>query len=107
MKDAVAIKRLKAVYATLRPMMDERMRRHWAAAEAQAYGWGGIRAVSTATGLSPTTIRRGVEELSERRAHPDLAHLSRGWLALFSRGLTLPRRLCDILPSDRAPSPER
>ena len=48
----------------LAPMMDERMRRCWAATEAQAYGWGGVRAVSSATGLSPNTIRKGLAELS-------------------------------------------
>lgn len=50
--------------------MDERMRRQWAAAEAQAYGWGGIQAVSTAVGMSRRTIRTGLSELAERQAHP-------------------------------------
>ena len=70
MRDVAAIKRLETVYDTLASVMDERMRRHWAAAEAQAYGWGGIRAVSTAIGMSANTIRRGLEELSERQANP-------------------------------------
>lgn len=70
MRDAAAIKRLVTVYDTLAPVMDERMRRQWAAAEAQAYGWGGMRAVSTATRMSANTIRRGLEELSERQANP-------------------------------------
>jgi DDE family transposase len=73
MKDMAAIKRLGTVYDRLVPMMDERMRRQWAAAEAQAYGWGGIQAVSTAIGMSATTIRRGLGELSEREANPDVA----------------------------------
>src|SRR3990172_9372221 len=72
MKDVAAIQRLETVYAVLLPMMDERMRRHWAAAEAQAYGWGGIQAVSAATGMSANTIRRGLGELSERQANPGL-----------------------------------
>jgi hypothetical protein len=73
MKDMAAIKRLGTVYDRLWPLMDERMRRQWAAAEAQAYGWGGIQAVNTATGLSPTTIRRGLGELSTREANPSVA----------------------------------
>jgi len=73
MKDRAALKRLETVYDMLLPMMDERMRRHWAAAEAHAYGWGGIQAVSTATGMSATTIRRGLGELSERQANPSRA----------------------------------
>jgi len=75
MKDIAAIKRLETVYDTLLPMLDERMRRQWAAAEAQAYGWGGIQAVSTAIArsVSATTIRRGLGELSERQANPGVA----------------------------------
>ena len=52
-------------------LMDERMSRQWAAAEAAAYGWGGVRAVSEATGMSPHTIRKGSAELAERAANPD------------------------------------
>ena len=43
--------------------MDERLRRNWAAAEALELRWGGLSAVAEATGLSLTTIRRGVREL--------------------------------------------
>jgi hypothetical protein len=46
------------------------MRRQWAAAEAKSYGWGGIRAVSGATGLSPNTITKGLLELAARQANP-------------------------------------
>jgi transposase len=52
--------------------MDERMRRQWAATEANGLGWGGIQAVAKATGLSPTTIRKGQAELAARTAQPDL-----------------------------------
>lgn len=48
--------------------MEEHMRRQWAAAEAKAYGWGGIQAVSAATGMSMATIRKGLSELAEREA---------------------------------------
>ena len=44
-------------------VLDERARRHWAATEARAYGWGGVSAVSDATGMSPNTIRKGLAEL--------------------------------------------
>ena len=57
-------------YLSLAPMMNERMRRQWAASEARAYGWGGVRAVSGAIGMSPNTIRRGLAELLDRQAHP-------------------------------------
>jgi hypothetical protein len=61
---------LETIHDVLLPVMDERMRRQWAAAEAQAYGWGGIRAISTAIGMSANTVRRGLQELSEREANP-------------------------------------
>ena len=54
---------IKVKYEVLKPAMSERMRRLWAAAEADSLGWGGITAVSEASGLSRSTIRRGLEEL--------------------------------------------
>ena len=56
MQDAIAVRGIESRYAALATSMDERMRRRWAAAEASSYGWGGVRAVSRATGLSPNTI---------------------------------------------------
>lgn len=50
-------------YEELGSMMDERLKRHWAACEALALGYGGVTAVSRATGLSRTTIRRGIAEI--------------------------------------------
>jgi len=56
-------------YRSLLPLLEERMRRQWAA-EAGAYGWGGVAAVAQATGLSPTTIRKGQAELACRALPP-------------------------------------
>ena len=47
----------------LLPVMTERSKRVWAAAEAQALGRGGIAAVSRATGISRNTIAQGLREL--------------------------------------------
>jgi Rhodopirellula transposase DDE domain len=58
-------------YAALAPLMDEGMRRQWAAAEARAVGWGGIRALSSGIGMSPNTIKRGLAELTTREEFPD------------------------------------
>lgn len=52
-------------YALLRDVLDERQRRLWAAAEARAYGRGGIARVSEATGLARRTIGLGLRELQE------------------------------------------
>lgn len=68
MQDAAAIQGIESRYAALSSLMDERMRRQWAAAEARSYGWGGRLAVSRATGLSPNTIDRGLAELDVRGA---------------------------------------
>jgi len=50
-------------YAALRPTLTERSRRVWAATEARALGHGGIGLVERATGISRSTIQRGLREL--------------------------------------------
>src|SRR6266545_1124557 len=54
---------IRTKYEALRPYLDERRRRLWAATEARALGRGGVAAVATGTGLRPNTIRVGVREL--------------------------------------------
>jgi hypothetical protein len=44
-------------------MMNEKLRRRWAACEALALGRGGLSAVSKATGISRTTIHRAIHEV--------------------------------------------
>ena len=70
MQDAALIERIRQKFKSLGPVMDERVRRQWAAAEATAVGWGGIAAVVAATGMSHSTIGRGVRELRERAKRP-------------------------------------
>lgn len=52
----------------LRPLLDERLLRLWAATEAQALGHGGITAVAAATGLSRTTISTGIAQIESGAA---------------------------------------
>jgi transposase len=52
-------------FSAVAPFLDERGRRVVAAAEAAAAGYGGIAAVSAATGIAASTIGRGLRELSE------------------------------------------
>ncbi|NTV59598.1 MAG: ISAzo13 family transposase [Deltaproteobacteria bacterium] len=54
-----------AQYERIRPFLDERARRLWAANEAIGFGKGGIRAVAEALGMSPVTIIAGTKELKE------------------------------------------
>jgi len=46
------------------------MRRHWAATEARALGWGGVTSVSTATGLARNTILAGMREVKHHQRYP-------------------------------------
>ncbi|MBM3779287.1 MAG: ISAzo13 family transposase [Acidimicrobiia bacterium] len=55
---------LVAKYAALSPLLHERARRLWAAAESVAIGYGGDAVVSSATGLSRNTVRSGRRELA-------------------------------------------
>ena len=73
MQDAAALRQIKSRYRSLGPLMDERLRRQWAATEAQAYGRGGMSAVSSATGMSRNTIRKGLAELAVRKKKPKAA----------------------------------
>ena len=66
MRNVSAIRQIKSKYRRLAPMMDERMRRQWAASEAEAYGWGGVSAVSKAIGMSRVTVEKGSTELAAR-----------------------------------------
>lgn len=71
MRDSAVEKQIVSKYKALAPLMNERMRRQWAATEAQAYGRGGLHLVSTAIRMSPNTIRKGIDELSTRKENPD------------------------------------
>jgi hypothetical protein len=73
MQDTELLDEVQRKFLALDPVMDERVRRQWAASEALALGWGGVTAVATATGLARDTIRVGLLELRYRAAHPDEA----------------------------------
>jgi transposase len=64
-------------FTALEPVLDERARRLWAAAEAHAIGRGGISRVAEATGLSRITIRSGLKELYPSSASDALAPTGR------------------------------
>jgi hypothetical protein len=70
MRDATQAERIRRKYEALSPLLDERVRRQWAAAEAIAAGWGGLSMVAAATGLARNTIAVGIGELEHRRDHP-------------------------------------
>src|SRR3954452_4690653 len=63
---AILLTTVQTKYELLRPLMDERMRRQWAASEALSLKRGGVTVVAKATGMSRTTIGQGMRELRER-----------------------------------------
>ncbi|EQD77988.1 rhodopirellula transposase, partial [mine drainage metagenome] len=62
---------VRAKYHSFAPELTERSRRFWAATEALSLGRGGIGIVARATGLSRSTISRGLQEVrSGERLEP-------------------------------------
>lgn len=83
--------RIAEKFAALRGVMDEQMRRLWAATEARALGYGGVSIVARAVGLSRPTITAGMKELGAARVQAPTAPKRRvrregaGRLALTAR----------------------
>lgn len=59
--------RIRAKYEALKGVLNERVRRIWAASEAKALGHGGIVCVANATGIGRRTIWAGLAEIE----HPE------------------------------------
>jgi hypothetical protein len=70
MDNRLPVERIRRKFQALAPVLDERARRQWAAAEALDLPWGGVTAVAAATGLSRTTITAGLRELDDPGAAP-------------------------------------
>ena len=60
--------KIRARYEKVRDSLNERARRLFAASEALVYGYGGIAAVSRATGMARKTIGKGLKDLQEIEA---------------------------------------
>jgi len=77
-------------YEALRPCLDERGRRLFAAAEARTAGYGGIAAVARVTGIAPSTIGRGLKDLDGRGGVPgSVRRAGSGRRALTATDVTL------------------
>ena len=59
------VEHIRRKYELLAPVMDERMTRLWAAAEAMVLGHGGSAAVTKATGILSKRISAGKQDLEE------------------------------------------
>src|SRR3954469_4540983 len=75
MSKATLMEAVRTKYLLLQPLMTERLRRQWAACEAESLGRGGASLVAEATGLSRTTIWAGRREWRRQVDRPrgDLA----------------------------------
>ncbi|MDB6134708.1 MAG: hypothetical protein JWM59_2951 [Verrucomicrobiales bacterium] len=65
-------------YVRIKDRLTEKSRRLWAGSEAPELGCGGVRAVARATGLSPITIQKGMEELAGPGAGDSASGRQRG-----------------------------
>jgi hypothetical protein len=63
--------RVRRKFEALSPLMDERMKRLWVAAEASALGRGGPALVERATGIRGKRIYAGMRDLEEIERSPD------------------------------------
>ncbi len=70
--DAARIDEIRSRHEALAPVLDERRMRLWAAAEARALGWGGMAAVTQATGIRDKRIGIGLRELVELERQPPI-----------------------------------
>jgi hypothetical protein len=61
----------------LEPTLDERMRRLWAGAEADAMGHGGVAAVARATAMAISTVRKGRDEVRAGARPEDVVNVRR------------------------------
>ena len=64
-------------FEDLAPTLDERQRRLWAAAEAKAWGYGGVSLVSRSTGVSRRAIHVGLRDLRADAAAPPAQRVRR------------------------------
>jgi len=100
---------LRRQFSLLRPSLDERGRRLFAATQAQALGYGGIAMVARATGIAPSTIGRGLKEIAEGAppAGPRLRRSGGGRKRLTETDATLTRDLLDLIAPMTLGCPER
>lgn len=63
-------------YKRISDYLNERANRIWCANEAISIGWGGIELVSKSTGVSRTTISKGIKELKEENSSKDARELN-------------------------------
>jgi len=106
--EQIAIVRQK--YQAIKPYLNERSRRLWAATEAQAIGYGGQNAVHEATGMSCSTISRGLAELAAketgRAAIGRIRRAGGGRKSQTTLDKTLSQDIADLVEASTCGDPE-
>lgn len=69
--DAASQLVLKKRIESVQPLLNERQRRIYLAAEAESLGWGGMGIVSELAGVDRDTVSAGRKDLLEMRGHPE------------------------------------
>ena len=65
-KADTALESIRVKFERVREVLDERAQRWWAGNEALAYGRGGVTLVHEATGMSRSTVRAGMREITQK-----------------------------------------
>jgi Rhodopirellula transposase DDE domain len=113
MSRETTLEAVRRKFELLRPLLNERMRRHWAACEAMTLPRGGVTLVAQATGLSRTTIWAGLRELRHPEGVPAdglpperIRHAGAGRPFLETADLTLVKDLETLLEATTRGDPQ-
>jgi hypothetical protein len=95
-------------FEALAPLLDERARRRFVAAEAMAAGRGGVSAVARATGVARSTIGRGLAELrtADRLAAHRVRRPGGGGKPLIETDPTVLDDLCALIEPNSRGDPQ-
>jgi hypothetical protein len=98
----IDVEAIRQRFSAVARFLDERGRRVVAASEAAAAGYGGIAAVSVATGVAASTIGRGLRELSEPQERDCIRRPGGGRKRSVAKDATLLNDLCALVePTSR------
>ncbi len=100
--------KIKSKYEAIQLQLNERSRRTWAATEAIAIGYGGIKIVHKATGIAESTIQIGKKEIL-RNEYQDIIIRRKGGgrHSLESKEKEIVRAIVEIADVDSIGDPER
>ena len=88
------------------PLLNERQRRVLAAAEATAYGKGGVQAIALVTGMSRQTIYRGKKDIEDHSAPERVRNVGGGRKKLIEKSIGLVKALQELIDPVTRGDPE-